>query len=143
MSGLTVEDQLQIRQLLYRYALAADTRDVVLLKSCFAPGIKLTGPGFELSKDVAEAVIAGLEARYLWTQHNVFNPLYQVQGGEASGVVNCIATHVDKSEGGFNKLDWYLRYHDQLLKQSGEWRLSERRLEVFYQSVTPVMPLSS
>jgi len=140
VENAVLQDQLEIEQLLYRYALAVDSRSPDLLERCFAPGIRLSGPGFELSENVAAFIIAELKSRYLWTQHNVFNPLYEVEGDHARGVANCIASHVEGGAEGHSKLDWYLRYHDRLVRHDGQWRIRERRLEVAYiatQAVTP------
>ena len=137
-----LEDQFLIQQLAYRYALAVDTHDTALLASCFAPGVRIIGPGFVLEDNIASAVIAGLRSRYVWTQHNVFNPLYRIDGEHASGTVNCIASHVEQADEGPRKLDWYIRYHDRLVKQDGEWRLIERRLEVAYAATVSVIPLA-
>jgi hypothetical protein len=131
-----------IHPLLYRYALGVDLRDAAMLAECFAPRCRIVGPGYELTGDIANLIVAELTRRFVWTQHNVFNPLYDSDGDSATGVVNCIATHVEQqADGGHMKHDWYIRYHDRLVRHLGQWRFVERRLEVPFISSGPVTPL--
>lgn len=137
MAQYDQEEQWQILQLAHRYALAVDSRDAALLAECFAPEIEVIGPGFALTEQVAEAIIAGLKVRYVWTQHNLSNPLYRVSGAEASGVINCVAHHIEEHQGSYRMRSWHIRYHDRLRQLEGMWRLCQRRLEVGYESVLP------
>jgi hypothetical protein len=146
MAAPDPDTQLQIERLLYRYALGADQRDGALLAGCFAPGCRIVGPGYELTGDLGAIIVAELTRRFAWTQHNVFNPLYELGGGhggnEATGTVNCIASHVElQPDGNALKHDWYIRYHDRLLRDGGEWRFAERRMDVRYIASGPVTPL--
>ncbi len=142
MSAPDPATQLQIDRLLYRYALGADRRDAAMLGTCFLPESRIVGPGYELTGDLASIIVAELTKRFPWTQHNVFNPFYEVDGDAATGVVNCIASHVERgADGSVTKHDWYIRYHDRLARRAGEWRFLERRMDVAYISTMPVTPL--
>ncbi|NVK44332.1 MAG: nuclear transport factor 2 family protein [Oceanospirillaceae bacterium] len=134
MTPDVLADQFAIQHLVYRYASAVDRRDAAALAACFANDMRLLGPGFEISRDVAEAVIGGV-APFSWTMHNVHNLLYQVQGDQARGEAYCVASHL-QSDG--NKLDWYIRYQDRLVRQKGEWLFAERRLNVECTTTVPV-----
>lgn len=136
--------QLQIERLLYRYALGADRRDAAMLATCFTPESRIVGPGYELTGDLASIIVAELTRRFAWTQHNTFNPLYDVDedGDTATGVVNCIASHVERgADGSATKHDWYIRYDDRLVRRAGEWRFLERKMDVAYIATAPVTPL--
>jgi len=131
-----------IQALLYRYALGADQRDPCPLASCFVAETKIIGPGYELAGPVAEIIASELQRRFVWTQHNVFNPLYAVNGDTATGATNCIASHVEKqADGSHLKHDWYIRYHDQLVRRDDQWRFLERRMDVGFTSTIAVNPL--
>lgn len=136
---MSLQDQWEISDLLYRYAAAVDSRDANALADCFTSDMVLAGPGFELREHVIDGVMAGLQP-FVWTQHNLFNPRYRIDGDRAEGTVNCIASHVLSTESGHEKLDWYIQYHDQLQRVDGQWRLSQRRLQVEWTSRMPVQP---
>jgi len=124
----TLEDRLAIRQLLYRYADAADRRDAVAFAACFAGGaVDISGPGFAMT-DAAQ-VVATLAAKYVWTMHNVHNSLHEVQGDRAHGYTYCVASHVRaEPDGARVKEDWYIRYDDELIRQDGAWVFVRRQL---------------
>jgi hypothetical protein len=125
----TLEDRLAIRQLLYRYADAADRRDAAAFAACFAGGaVDISGPGFAMTD--AGQVVDTLAAKYVWTMHNVHNNLHEVDGDRASGHTYCVASHVRAAADGARvKEDWYIRYEDELLRQGGDWVFLRRRLE--------------
>ncbi|MFC6672050.1 nuclear transport factor 2 family protein [Marinobacterium aestuariivivens] len=137
-----LQDLMAIQQLVYRYARAADNRDADAMAACFADQMVLQGPGFEIVENVAAVVIDGLSI-YDWTMHNVHNLLYEVDGDQASGEAYCVASHLLEQHGRKVKLDWYIRYRDQLVRQNGEWRFSQRRLSVEYTTTVPVSPLGA
>ena len=140
MSATTASADIQT--LLYRYALGADRRDQAALADCFVAESKIVGPGYELTGPIADMIVSELQKSFVWTQHNVFNPLYEVDGDVASGVVNCVASHVEKqADGSHVKHDWYIRYHDRLVRSGGRWRFLERRMEVPFINSSPVHPL--
>jgi hypothetical protein len=141
MSQPEPADLLAIQQLVYRYADAVDRRDSAQLADCFANQVTIIGPGFELpgkGVEVAGQITASLASSYLWTMHNVHNFLYTVDGSQAQGVAYCVASHVYQQGEQTLKLDWYLRYHDELVKIAGQWRIQRRRLEVNYSTTQPV-----
>jgi hypothetical protein len=132
----------EIQTLLYAYALGADRRDQAALADCFVAESKIVGPGYELTGPIADIIVSELDKRFVWTQHNVYNPLYEVQGDTAQGVVNCVASHVEKqADGSHVKHDWYIRYHDRLVRRDGRWRFLERRMEVPFIASGAVQPL--
>lgn len=73
------QDQFEIQQLLYRYADAADRRDVEAYCACFLDRqVQVSGPGYEL--DDGHHLIGLLRERFDWTMHNVHNHLYRIEG---------------------------------------------------------------
>lgn len=123
------EDQLAIQNLLYRYAHAADTRDVEAFAACFMNGKAwIIGPGFEM-RDALE-IIQSLVEKFEWTMHAVHNYAYEVVDDSAVGYTYCVATHVGTEHGQRIKMDWYIYYEDQLTKNNGGWVFVKRKLNV-------------
>jgi ketosteroid isomerase-like protein len=123
-------DQLAIQQLISRYAISVDNRDLAAYASCFTEDVVISGPGFEMRGEVAKPTIDLLSSTYEATMHNVHNYAYTVTGERASGVAHCVASHIKNEAGAKSKFDMYIRYHDELVKRGGQWFFSARRLEV-------------
>ncbi|CAB1370889.1 nuclear transport factor 2 family protein [Denitratisoma oestradiolicum] len=134
-----IEDRFAIQDLLFRYARAADQRDVAAFASCFRPGqVHITGPGFEV-RDAQQNVDA-LTAMFEWTMHKVHNHEYQVQGDRAEGYCYCLATHVQRKGDMRIKIDWHIRYDDELTREDGAWRFVRRHLDVGLIETVPLAP---
>lgn len=127
--SLDLEDRLAIQDLLFRYARAADTRDVAAFAGCFRPGrVHITGPGFEVRD--AQQNIDTLASMFEWTMHKVHNHEYTVRDAQAQGYCYCVATHVKREQGRRVKIDWHIRYEDELVRADGAWRFVRRHLDV-------------
>lgn len=134
-------EQFAIEQLLNQYAMSVDERDLDAYASCFTPDVVISGPGFELRGDVAKPTIDMLAATYESTMHNVHNHRHRINGDRASGITYCVASHIQNHGGGKRtKMDMYIRYHDELVKQDNQWRFGKRRLDVLCTTTVPVDP---
>jgi ketosteroid isomerase-like protein len=140
MTQQEIADQLAIQELVSRYAIGADLRDVAMYASCFAEGAVVYGPGFEMKENLAATTIGFLAHLYDRTMHNVHNYAYTVTGDRATGITHCVASHIDNKNGPETKMDMYIRYHDKLQKINGEWKFNERRLEVICTTTVPIDP---
>ncbi len=140
MTQQEVFDQLAIQQLLSRYAVSVDAHDRAGYASCFTKDVVISGPGFEMRGDVTTPTIDLLSTTYEATMHNVANYAYVISGDSAKGTSHCVASHIQKQGGQRTKMDMYIRYHDDLVKQDGEWKFSKRRLEVICTTTVPVNP---
>lgn len=129
MLNPSLGDSFAIQDLLFRYARAADTRDVAAFASCFRPGqVLITGPGFEVRD--AQQNIDALTAMFEWTMHKVHNHEYTVEADQARGYCYCVATHVKREQGRRIKIDWHIRYEDELVRTNGAWHFAKRHLNV-------------
>jgi len=125
----SVEDRLDIQDLLFSYARAVDRRDAAAFAGCFDGGaVRITGPGFAVT-DAAENM-AVLAAMFEWTMHKVHNHQYSVDGDAAEGYCYCVATHVKGDGGTRTKIDWHIRYDDRLVRRDGRWHFAARHLDV-------------
>lgn len=118
----------QIRELAYRYARAADRLDYAAFSGVFTEDAILVLP---------ETTIEGLPAiqlamrhleQFTRTQHFVHNVVADVYGDAASVEVYCVASHIYPKQDGESKLDWGIRYLDELLRTPGGWRIQRREL---------------
>lgn len=117
-----------IRQLSFRYARAADRRDYAAFAEVFLEEGSLVLPETTLDGLPAiQAAMAQLE-QFTRTQHFVQNVLAEVSGDEASAEVYCLASHIYLKAGAQHKLDWGIRYLDELQRTSEGWRIRRREL---------------
>jgi len=115
-----LEAEQQISQLVARYALAYDARDLTMLAALHAPELR-------------EAAMA-LLTRQLppgRTFHLTADPVITFEGeGAARGVVVCRA----ERESGVEWIVSGVRYEDRYVRQDGSWYLAERVAHVAYAS---------
>ncbi|MET7393993.1 nuclear transport factor 2 family protein [Dactylosporangium sp. NPDC005572] len=122
-------DAHEIEQLLYRYAIAIDTRNWELLDSCFTPDASIVMsvagryPSPAHYRDRAKVVLAGLDAT-----HHVFSSVtVQVDGDRATAHSYYQAQHCRNAlapRSLFLIGGWV---DDELTRVDGRWLISARR----------------
>lgn len=129
--GLTVEDQLAIRDLLAAYAWALDTGDVDALVDCFMPDASMVEEVFE-DPDVwrGHAGLRCLAEHYRAVpnfpgrQHYVGNVLMAGNAHSAQVKSYCLVTEC-RNEPPF-PLRFCGYYEDEVTQHEGRWRFSRR-----------------
>ena len=135
--SLTLADKIELRELVERYALAADTRNPDMFGACFAQdGVNRTpkipeslGPTLERrGRDVIGPTILGLK-KYYATMHAVVGQVIDdTDPDHPTGVVACLANHVEHHNGELTNHSWSLHYHDTYVREDGKWRIAQREL---------------
>jgi hypothetical protein len=121
-------DWLAIRDLVYRYARGVDRRDLPLVASCFAPEARYDGT---LAHGTAADMLAALPAamtRYTSTLHFMGEPAIRIDGDTAHSETPTLAYHVLRDPPGTLRTV-AVRYHDDLVRLAGTWRIVARRVE--------------
>ncbi len=127
-----IRDRTEITDVLYRYAVAIDTKDYDLLESVFTPdaaidynverGTKL--PFSEMKEWLRQAL-----RMFSTTHHAITNPLIEIDGDSARSVCYLTAAHVQLThEGETNYAVLHGHYSDRLVRTSEGWRIRERTL---------------
>lgn len=137
----------ELHDLAFRYALAVDTLDPVMLASVFAADGAVRGYGENPIEFVGAAglarMIAQVDAAFQKTMHNVFNQSFaRASDGTVTGQTNCIASHILPGEE-WMLLDMAIRYHNRYFDDDGQWKFAERRLEVLWVETRPVQKFSA
>lgn len=127
-----------IRDLAYRYAQAVDRRNFDALGQLFMPEGLLLGPQFEMAG--REAIVKNMQslARFKSTLHCVHNQLVDLHGDDAEAETYCIANHIIDTDGVLQKMDWGIRYLDQLKRHEGEWKIARRELVLEWSQTLPL-----
>ena len=128
-----------LRQLVERYAQAADTRNYEAFRELFVSEGAIhihhgnpaeTRPEYSLeSLEVIVKAMSGLE-EYEKTQHHVTNHLVTLDGERATGQTYCTAHHIYRKDGAPWNLTMAIRYSDRYVCEKGRWWFEERRLGV-------------
>jgi uncharacterized protein (TIGR02246 family) len=141
-------DRIALRDLVERYALAVDARDIDTVVNLFTEdGVMLSHlmPGTEgtpLERQGHEQLRRALElglAQYRRTTHVIGGQVIQIEGDESVGTVACLAHHVYGTDQGDERLlVMAIRYHDHYSKRQGSWRFAERRLRLEWREDRPL-----
>lgn len=133
------EDEAAIRRLAALYARAMDRNEPQLLAEIFSAEALLEGPGFAMQGHAQIcAVPAMLRGMYGRTQHQIHQQTVTVQGDSAEAETYCSAHHLTvQGDGSASNLVWAMRYHDQLRREDGRWRLLRRTALIDWTETRP------
>ena len=133
-----LEDEAELRRLVYAYARMVDHRDWSLLPRIFAAAARLRGPGYAMQgHDELRAGLATID-RFSATMHLVMNQIVELEGDRATGEVYCLANHLLEERGRPVKLDMGIRYEDRYERTPQGWRIAERVLHLVWQQQLPL-----
>ncbi|MAG30618.1 MAG: DUF4440 domain-containing protein [Deltaproteobacteria bacterium] len=135
------EDELQIRDLAYRYARVMDARTFGRLSEVFSEDAELAGPGYAM-RGLAE-LGEGLKSleRFSATLHCVHNQYTHFDPSDpdrATGEIYCVANHIYEKEGVAFKLDMGIRYDDTYTRTPDGWRLARRVFNMIWEQDAPL-----
>ncbi|MEV4129745.1 nuclear transport factor 2 family protein [Nocardia sp. NPDC049707] len=127
-----LEDKEAIRDVLYRYARAADRCDIDLFKSCYHPdGTDIHWFYNGNAHDFADYVVP-LLAQIANSQHSITNPLIDLDGNRAFVESQWyVLHHIPMNDGSGRFIDQQLegRYVD-VFEKRGAWRILHRQTVV-------------
>lgn len=140
-------DRLAIRDLVDRYARAADRVDGAAAAALFTEqgALRIFERGRDepvrerLGREAIAVAFAGL-SRYEVTLHVVANHLVDLDGDVATGETYCLAHHVRSLGEGAERSDYLMaiRYLDDFVRTAEGWRFSQRRLHLEFTQELPV-----
>lgn len=139
-------DELAIRNLSHRYALALDRGDLEEWRSLFsASAVVESGSAEPRGLDDIMRIPVDQLQRYEKTLHSVTTQVIQLAGDTATGVVYCTAHHFyrDFHQGGRLPFDlshdFIIRYEDEYVREGGAWVFARRRIDTLARSVQQVI----
>jgi ketosteroid isomerase-like protein len=143
-----VTDRMALRDLVERYALAVDNRDLDtvvelfiddgILLSHLMPGTEKTPLARQGHDELRRVLKLGL-AQYMATTHVIGGHVIELAGDEATGDTTCIAHHVYQGDDvEIRLLVMAIHYEDRYRRQQGRWRFAERRLRLQWSEDRPL-----
>lgn len=124
------EARLAIGQLVARYALALDARDIDTMVGLFVADVD-AGGDWGVGRDALKAYFSspGSLAGFYRSSHQVAGHVIELTGAErARGVVHCRAEHESGSRWGI----MVMNYQDDYERHDGRWYFRRRRLQPLY-----------
>jgi 3-phenylpropionate/cinnamic acid dioxygenase small subunit len=140
-------DLLELNQLVYRYAAAADACDVDGFLAVFHPDGRLRTyhpdaeePFSDLTgHDELAQVSPTMRTMFRRTAHQVTNHLIEVDGDAATGTLLCTARHVAADPEDTNVLAIVIRYVDRYERREGAWRIADRQIRFLWSERYPMV----
>jgi hypothetical protein len=139
-------DLVELRALVERYALGADTKrydqivdcftDDATLELCQTPG-SLEPTSVHHGAAEIRAAMTNLDA-FVATSHLVGAFAVRVEGEWAEGETTCVAEHVLVRPQGRRLITMGIRYDDHFVRRYGHWRMARRRLVLLWQERRPM-----
>jgi len=140
-------DELALRELAARYAIAADEGDGDGYATIFLPGGHLVvfrpddtdTPSTDLTgHDRLAAVPRLLAERFDRTFHLIGQSIYAIGTDEATGVIYCMAHHLTVNRDGATDHVMHMRYRDDYRRDGhGVWKIAERIAHVDWTETRP------
>ena len=133
-------DRLELRELVERYGMGADTRDREMFGGAFLEDAVLRtakGGTFD-GRDAIVSTLDYLEAHYPRSMHFVGNHQVELAGDSATGVVYCLAHHVYERDGEERDTLMVIRYRDEYARTVDGWRIRRRALAIDWQEDRPL-----
>jgi hypothetical protein len=145
MSAFTAPQELH--DLAFRYALAVDTRDPIMLAAAFTRDGVVRGYGENpiefVGAEGLRRMVGQVDSAFHKTMHNVFNQSFERdEAGQVTGHTTSIASHILRGED-WTLLDMAMRYHNRYAQEGGMWKFSERQLEVVWVETRPVQKFTA
>lgn len=142
MTVLSADDRVALRDLVARYAMHADRRDLDALSELFEPeaSLVLPDPPTELgpvhTHTGRDAIVQALSSLHTIpvTTHELVGEVFDGEGDTATGHIACVAHHITEK----GDLVWHLHYTDAYTRRENTWRLTHRALQIDWIETRPV-----
>ena len=133
-------DRSELRALVERYGVAADSRDRARFGGVFTEdGVLALGGDMELKgRDMIPSILDYLDAHYPKTMHFMGNHDVELDGDTARGMIYCRAHHLGLDGDGATSTTMVIRYFDRYVRTDDGWLIEHRRLEFDWEEERPV-----
>lgn len=129
----TLEDRAELRELVARYCLAIDDRDIDALTELFTPDASFRSVDGVMGAFGREAVIRQFHGRFaaLKTTNHIAHDQILDFGPDPDAAGGLVSSHAEVCREG-RVFVAALRYRDRYRRQEGRWRFADRELSFLY-----------
>jgi SnoaL-like domain len=126
---LTSDDRWEISDLLSRYCIAADSRNLALLDDVFTEDVACVfQTGSRTGRDSVREFMGSILKHLTATQHNVTTSVVTEVADGAEGTTYLIVQHVRAGAEGGDTFAMGGTYYDRFRRENGAWRIWRREL---------------
>lgn len=137
---LSPQDRWEISDLLARYCIAADTRELSLLDDVLTTDAECVyQTGRAAGRDNVKAFMAAVLSRLTATQHNLTTSVVTETPGGAVGTTYLVVQHVLAGAVGGDTYAMGATYRDWFVRTPDGWRISRRELTGNWRSGNPAV----
>ncbi|HET6873228.1 MAG TPA: nuclear transport factor 2 family protein [Acidimicrobiales bacterium] len=135
-----------LRDVVDRYADAVDRRDADALVGLFTDDgvLRVQADGGPVENEwTGSEVVRSLDviAGFNRTFHHVGGCVFEATGEDrATGRVQCLAHHYERTGNGPVDLVMMIRYHDVYVQRAAVWQIAERRVAIEWTELHPAHP---
>ncbi|MGC8517786.1 MAG: nuclear transport factor 2 family protein [Steroidobacteraceae bacterium] len=129
-----LEDRLALRELVARYGVAVDDRDIEALAALFTPEAVFRSQDGVMSAHGRAAIIEQFHARFSAlkaTNHVAHDQIIELNSKDPDRATGLVSSHAEVWRNG-QALITALRYRDQYRRHEGRWCFAERSLSFLY-----------
>ena len=120
-------DEQAVRDVVLRYFVGVDRRDVDLISSAYHPdAVDARGHQTFHGATAGPDILASNRKVMTSTVHHVTSQFVELDGDDARCETYCLGVHVTGGDKPPKRMYTAGRYHDQLQKRDGEWRFVRR-----------------
>jgi hypothetical protein len=126
---LTPDDRWEISDVLSRYCIAADSRNLALLDDVFTEDVACTfQTGSRTGRDSVRDFMGSILKNLTATQHNVTTSVVTESADGAEGTTYLIVQHLREGAEGGETFAMGGTYYDKFRRENGAWRIYRREL---------------
>jgi ketosteroid isomerase-like protein len=128
-----LEDRVDLRELVARYGIAIDDRDIDALSELFTPDASFRSQDGVMNATGREAVLDQFRGRFsaLKATNHIAHDLILTFGSDPNSVSGLLTSHAEVWRNG-RALIAAIRYSDMYRKHEGHWRFADRLLAFLY-----------
>lgn len=129
----TLEDRAELRELIARYGIAVDDRDIDALTDLFTPDASFRSADGVMGASGRDAVIEQFRGRFAAlkaTNHIAHDQILEL-GADPDTAGGLVSSHAEVCRNG-RAFVAALRYRDRYRRHEGRWRFAQRTLSFLY-----------
>src|SRR5829696_5659671 len=129
-----LEDRVAIGELVTRYCLAMDNRDMAAIPGLFTTDVQIRSPDGVMNTAGREAAVQMFIGRFKVlgpSNHVTHDRIVTFDDSDPNAASGIVLSHAEMQRKG-QPMVTAIRYHDRYRREDGQWRFSERELTFMY-----------
>jgi ketosteroid isomerase-like protein len=129
-----LEDRVEIEELVARYGLVMDDRDVDAMPSLFTPDVAIRSADGVMNAVGIDAAVELFRGRFAVlgpSNHFTHDRIVTFDDADADRATGLVLSHAEMNRKGMPMIT-AMRYHDEYRRHAGRWKFASRLLTFFY-----------